>query len=272
MPEVPIPSPRVVAGLLGARAPQLVPDAPDGADGRNRRARLHVEDLSVRVRNTANKRRNSRDSAHSRPASTAGSSGRASYGRRYPRVLVAADQLDQARAIAAQPIPQEIIDDSKTEIAGVSNYPYARSAAPEDPILEAIEPANHWRCEAVRTRMDRTSRKCQAEKPESPETQRHKTERAARQQGSSFLRENSSNGGKPDRTFWLHTRFGGKQCQGKTFAKINSFCFNSLTNVFGNLEDNASSLCIRLLSSVIYRDFTVFLRVYVQFSTAQRRH
>jgi tRNA 2-selenouridine synthase SelU len=28
-------------------------------------------------------------------------------------------------------------------------------------------------------------------------------ERAARQQGSSFLRENSSNGGKAIRTFWL---------------------------------------------------------------------
>jgi hypothetical protein len=41
-----------------------------------------------------------------------------------------------------------------------------------------------------------------------------KTERAARQQGSSFLRENSSNGGKTIRTFWLHSRGGGRECQG----------------------------------------------------------
>jgi hypothetical protein len=52
---------------------------------------------------------------------------------------------------------------------------------------------------------------------------RFETERAARQQGSSLLRENSSNGGKPDRTFWLHTRFGGKQCQGKIYTKITGF-------------------------------------------------
>ena len=39
------------------------------------------------------------------------------------------------------------------------------------------------------------------------------------------LRENSSNGGKPDRTFWLHSRFGGKQCQGKICVKISSFYF-----------------------------------------------
>jgi hypothetical protein len=38
-------------------------------------------------------------------------------------------------------------------------------------------------------------------------------ERAARQQGSSFLRENSSNGGKAIRTFWLHSRLGGAGCQ-----------------------------------------------------------
>ena len=41
-----------------------------------------------------------------------------------------------------------------------------------------------------------------------------KTERAARQQGSSFLRENSSNGGKTIRTFWLHSRSDGRECQG----------------------------------------------------------
>jgi hypothetical protein len=48
-----------------------------------------------------------------------------------------------------------------------------------------------------------------------------KTERAARQQGSSFLRENSSNGGKTIRTFWLHSRSGGRECQEENFPEIS---------------------------------------------------
>src|ERR1035441_6593013 len=47
-----------------------------------------------------------------------------------------------------------------------------------------------------------------------------KTERAARQQGSSFLRENSSNGGKTIRTFWLHSRGGGRECQEQILDEI----------------------------------------------------
>jgi hypothetical protein len=34
-----------------------------------------------------------------------------------------------------------------------------------------------------------------------------KQEEAARQQGSLFIRENSSNGGKAIGTFWSHTKF-----------------------------------------------------------------
>jgi hypothetical protein len=52
---------------------------------------------------------------------------------------------------------------------------------------------------------------------------RPKTERAARQQGSSFLRENSSNGGKTIRTFWLHSRGMGRECQGEIEEEINVF-------------------------------------------------
>jgi hypothetical protein len=52
---------------------------------------------------------------------------------------------------------------------------------------------------------------------------RLKTERAARQQGSSFLRENSSNGGKTIRTFWLHSRGGGRECQGEIEQEISAF-------------------------------------------------
>jgi hypothetical protein len=50
---------------------------------------------------------------------------------------------------------------------------------------------------------------------------RSKTERAARQQGSSFLRENSSNGGKTIRTFWLHSRGAGRECQGEIDKEIS---------------------------------------------------
>jgi hypothetical protein len=47
------------------------------------------------------------------------------------------------------------------------------------------------------------------------------TERAARQQGSSLLRENSSNGGKTIRTFWLHSRGERRECQGEIRGEIN---------------------------------------------------
>jgi hypothetical protein len=50
-----------------------------------------------------------------------------------------------------------------------------------------------------------------------------KTERAARQQGSSLLRENSSNGGKTIRTFWLHTRGAGWECQEEFEEEINVY-------------------------------------------------
>ena len=68
------------------------------------------------------------------------------FGRQYARVLVAADQLEQARTIAAQPIPQEIIDDSKAEVPEYV-VPKCPKCGSEDPILEAVEPTNTWRCE-----------------------------------------------------------------------------------------------------------------------------
>lgn len=68
------------------------------------------------------------------------------FGRQYSRVLVAADQLEQAKAIAAKPIPQEIIDDSKAEVPEFV-VPKCPKCGAEDPILEAVEPTNTWRCE-----------------------------------------------------------------------------------------------------------------------------
>lgn len=62
------------------------------------------------------------------------------------QVLVAADQLEQAREIAARPIPQEIIEDLKAEVPDYEAPKCPRCRA-EDPILEAAEPENRWRCE-----------------------------------------------------------------------------------------------------------------------------
>jgi hypothetical protein len=72
------------------------------------------------------------------------------------QVLVAADQLDQARAIASQPIPQDIIEDSETEIPEYK-VPKCPKCGAEDPILESVEPSNTWHCE-----------QCDAQWTESP--------------------------------------------------------------------------------------------------------
>jgi hypothetical protein len=63
-----------------------------------------------------------------------------------PRVLVAADQLDQARSIMANPIPQEVIDESK-ETVPVFEMPRCPHCGAKDPALEGVEPFNSWRCE-----------------------------------------------------------------------------------------------------------------------------
>jgi hypothetical protein len=63
-----------------------------------------------------------------------------------PRVLVAADQLDQARLVAAQPIPREIVQASEMS-ASEFKAPKCPACGASDPVLEAVEPENTWRCE-----------------------------------------------------------------------------------------------------------------------------
>jgi ribosomal protein L37AE/L43A len=64
-----------------------------------------------------------------------------------PRVVVAADQLEQAIEIARQPIPRDIIEQSTAE---VPEYvaPKCPSCGDEDPVLESADLTNSWLCEA----------------------------------------------------------------------------------------------------------------------------
>jgi hypothetical protein len=64
-----------------------------------------------------------------------------------PRVVVAADQLEQAQEVAAWPIPQEIIDESKEAVPDFE-APKCPNCGAEDPVLESAEPVNSWLCEA----------------------------------------------------------------------------------------------------------------------------
>ncbi len=71
------------------------------------------------------------------------------YGAGDIQINVAADQLDQARAIAAQPIPQSIIDEIKAdEAAPEYKIPRCPKCKAEDPTLESVEPSNNWLCES----------------------------------------------------------------------------------------------------------------------------
>lgn len=64
-----------------------------------------------------------------------------------PRVMVAADELEKARAVLSRPIPQDIIDQSHMEIPEYEPPSCPACRAP-DPVLESAEPVNTWRCEA----------------------------------------------------------------------------------------------------------------------------
>ena len=62
------------------------------------------------------------------------------------RVLVAADQLEQARAVAANPIPKEIVEDSKFNAPDFA-MPKCPQCGAGEPALEGVNPFNSWRCE-----------------------------------------------------------------------------------------------------------------------------
>jgi hypothetical protein len=67
--------------------------------------------------------------------------------QRSPRILVAADRFEEARAIAAKPIPKEIVEQCKMQ-APEFEPPVCPKCGAGDPVLEDVDPFNTWRCEA----------------------------------------------------------------------------------------------------------------------------
>jgi hypothetical protein len=66
-----------------------------------------------------------------------------------PCVKVAADQLEHARQVLAQPIPQELIEEQRElETAPAYEIPVCPKCRAEDPTLESVEPSNNWLCES----------------------------------------------------------------------------------------------------------------------------
>jgi ribosomal protein L37AE/L43A len=64
-----------------------------------------------------------------------------------PRVVVAADQLEEAIQIASRPIPQDILEQTTVEVPEFEP-PKCPQCGAEDPVLEAVDPFNTWLCEA----------------------------------------------------------------------------------------------------------------------------
>jgi hypothetical protein len=63
------------------------------------------------------------------------------------QILVAADQLEEAREIAAKPIPREIVEESQIEVPEYEP-PSCPKCGAADPILENVDPVNRWHCDA----------------------------------------------------------------------------------------------------------------------------
>lgn len=145
----------IAFGVFGVRAPELVPDRPGhgGEDGGpydytwktplcicdSREEAIHLQEALRRagIESWINFDGYTTSFVPSlEQQSTAGGL----------QILVAADQLDQARAVAAQPIPQEIVDESKQEIPDFVE-PKCPKCGSDEVVLEGVDPANTWRCE-----------------------------------------------------------------------------------------------------------------------------
>lgn len=66
-----------------------------------------------------------------------------------PRLLVAADQLEQARAVLAQPIPEDVLEQAaELDAPAPFTPPVCPACGATDPVLIAVDPVNQWQCES----------------------------------------------------------------------------------------------------------------------------
>jgi hypothetical protein len=68
-------------------------------------------------------------------------------GVRFPKVFVAADQLEEAQRIAAQPIPQDVLDEANEPLPEDFVAPECPRCHASESLLVSIEPTNQWRCD-----------------------------------------------------------------------------------------------------------------------------
>jgi hypothetical protein len=75
--------------------------------------------------------------------------GRYTWESNGPRLLVAADQLEHARTVLAQPIPEDVIEQAaESEAPAPFELPACPACGAADPVLVAVDPVNQWQCEA----------------------------------------------------------------------------------------------------------------------------
>ena len=144
----------IASGAFGALAPQPVPDTPDTGDEVDgpheytwKTPLCDCETNEEAQQLTGVLRQAGIDSWIQQARE---------FGRRDARVLVAADQLDQARAIAAQTNPQEIVEEEKEEVPEFVE-PKCPKCGSEDVVLEGVDPENTWRCEQCDEQWTETS-------------------------------------------------------------------------------------------------------------------
>ena len=137
---------------FGARQPDLVPDTPDAGakvDGPIEytwKTLLCECDTSQQANELSEALKQAGIESWIEGPRPSAYSAYASLDLANPRVLVAADQLDQARAVAAQPIPAETLNASDTDVPDFTPPSCPNCGAP-DPVLEGVDPANSWKCE-----------------------------------------------------------------------------------------------------------------------------
>lgn len=143
------------SGAFGARLPDLVPDAPAQAPASGPveytwKTPLCVCESGEQAWQICEMlRRAGMESWMEDPSTYANSSG----SQHIPlddgvrRILVAADQLDRARVVAAQPVPADILEQSRTTPPDYQPPACPRCGA-ADPLLEDVDPVNAWKCEA----------------------------------------------------------------------------------------------------------------------------